>query len=122
MLSFKTSKNRFQVRCNYLETVYLFFQLAEELESLEVESEKPKMPNKKNLVLNLDAAKKCGKENSDDSTTWILLDVNFGIPLFDTSLNQKICHRIVANELWKPERYFYVFNSMLIELRYLFFL
>jgi hypothetical protein len=82
--------------------------LAEELESLEVSGEKSEKPEpekrlKKKLVLNLDNLDS-RKSRIDDSTNWILLDVNFGIPLFDTSLNQNICKRIVQKQLWKQER------------------
>jgi hypothetical protein len=81
--------------------------LAEELESLEVSEEKSEKPEpekrpKKKLVLNLDNLDS-RKSRIDDSTNWILLDVNFGIPLFDTSLNQNICKRIVQKQLWKQE-------------------
>ena len=32
-----------------------------------------------------------------------LLDINFGIPLFDSDLNKAICQRIVINNLWKQD-------------------
>ena len=34
---------------------------------------------------------------------WVLLDVNFGIPLFDTQLNKDVCERIVSKGLWKAD-------------------
>lgn len=85
--------------------------MAEELESLELSGEKseksekaePEKRLKKKLVLNLDNLDS-RKSRIDDSTNWILLDVNFGIPLFDTLLNQNICKRIVQKQLWKQER------------------
>ncbi len=35
---------------------------------------------------------------------WTLLDVNFGIPLFDAKLNKDVCERIVSCDLWKKKR------------------
>lgn len=35
---------------------------------------------------------------------WLVLDLNFGIPLFDSDLNKRICDSIVSNGLWKKER------------------
>lgn len=34
---------------------------------------------------------------------WMLLDVKFGIPLFDSDLNKEICQRITINSLWNRE-------------------
>ena len=33
----------------------------------------------------------------------MLLDVNFGIPLFDSKLNKDICDRIVSHGLWNSD-------------------
>ena len=38
------------------------------------------------------------------SGNWVLLDVNFGVPLFDAELNRDVCNKIVTNGLWKSER------------------
>ena len=77
------------------------FQLVEELESLEAETATPDSPKPKpkKLHLNLD------KKRDDVPSNWILLDVSFGIPLFDTSLNQKICKRFIENGLWRQSRW-----------------
>jgi len=34
---------------------------------------------------------------------WVLLDVNFGVPLFNTDLNKRVCEKIVSCHLWKNE-------------------
>ena len=34
---------------------------------------------------------------------WMLLDIKFGVPLFDSELNRTICQGIVINSLWKKE-------------------
>ena len=62
--------------------------LKEEVDS--IEDEKPK------LSLNLKGDTK--PEN------WVLLDVNFGIPLFNAELNKEVCNKIVSCGLWKNER------------------
>jgi hypothetical protein len=59
-------------------------------------------PPSKSLGLKLDLKKGL----HDEETQWTLLDINFGIPLFDTTLNQTVCQRIVEKGLWKPERLF----------------
>ena len=43
-------------------------------------------------------------QNNKVSENWILLDLNFGVPLFDAELNKKICNRITSHGLWKRER------------------
>ena len=46
------------------------------------------------------------KNKSKEETitnSWVLLDVNFGIPLFNPELNKRICERIVSHGLLKPE-------------------
>ena len=42
-------------------------------------------------------------ELNSDSGQWMLLDVHFGVPLFDSDLNRAIGQRIVTNSLWKSE-------------------
>ena len=41
--------------------------------------------------------------DSNPGSRWMLLDVKFGIPLFDSDLNKSICQGIVINSLWKNE-------------------
>lgn len=41
---------------------------------------------------------------SQNEDNWTFLDLNFGIPLFDAELNNKICERIISNGLWKNKR------------------
>ena len=44
------------------------------------------------------------KDNEKTSeTNWVLLDVNFGIPLFNPELNKSICDRIISHDLLKSE-------------------
>jgi hypothetical protein len=38
--------------------------------------------------------------NESDTDYWTLLDLNFGIPLFDRSLNREICHLLVTRRLF----------------------
>jgi len=34
---------------------------------------------------------------------WLPLDVSFGVPLFDASLNKEVCKRIISKGLWKKD-------------------
>jgi hypothetical protein len=34
---------------------------------------------------------------------WMLLDIKFGIPLFDSDLNKATCEGITSNDLWKTK-------------------
>ena len=57
------------------------------------------------MKLELDEATSGEKKmNNSAAANWILLDLNFGVPLFDADLNKKICNRITSNGLWKRER------------------
>lgn len=55
----------------------------------------------KSMKLELDEAT---GEKESKIENWILLDLNFGVPLFDAELNKKICSRITSHGLWKRER------------------
>lgn len=68
--------------------------LLKEVESVSAADES-KGDRKKKMSLNL----------SGQREHWILLDLNFGIPLFDSELNQKICANIAENGLWRKHRY-----------------
>ena len=46
--------------------------------------------------LNIAAGQKAGEN-------WILLDIKFGVPLFDSELNKAICENITSNDLWKSD-------------------
>lgn len=35
---------------------------------------------------------------------WTILNVDFGIPLFDAQLNQDVCDRITTQRLWQRDR------------------
>lgn len=39
-----------------------------------------------------------------DTSEWTLLDCCFGLPLFNSDINQNICDYIVDNQMWKEER------------------
>ena len=67
--------------------------LEEELDSC---LEEGKMANKD---------EKDAKSNSKDVTksNWVLLDVNFGIPLFNPELNKCICERVVSHGLLQQQ-------------------
>lgn len=60
--------------------------LQEELDNI------PDLAKKKSLALDQDHS---------PGGKWMLLDVTFGIPLFDSELNKSICQGIVINGLWK---------------------
>lgn len=47
--------------------------------------------------------KKLTLNDEEDVGKWMLMDIKFGIPLFDSSLNKAICQGIVINSLWKSE-------------------
>lgn len=47
--------------------------------------------------------KKLALEDDEDEGNWMLMDIKFGIPLFDSNLNKDICQGIVINSLWKSE-------------------
>ena len=56
------------------------------------------------LELKETAEKEERKKDRVQSGNWVLLDVNFGVPLFDAELNRDVCNKIVTNGLWKSER------------------
>lgn len=39
-----------------------------------------------------------------DAPEWTLLDCCFGLPLFNSDVNQNICKYIVNNQMWKEEK------------------
>lgn len=39
-----------------------------------------------------------------DESEWTVLNVDFGIPLFDSQLNAQVCERITSQQLWQRER------------------
>lgn len=39
-----------------------------------------------------------------DISEWTLLDCCFGLPLFNSDVNQNICKYIVDNQMWKEEK------------------
>lgn len=39
-----------------------------------------------------------------DTPEWTLLDCCFGLPLFNSEVNQSICKYIVENQMWKEEK------------------
>ena len=42
----------------------------------------------------------CEKWKESD---WTILNVDFGIPLFDSQLNREVCDRITSQKLWQRE-------------------
>ncbi len=60
----------------------------------------PSSSNKPNL---LSADSTNGENNWYDD--WTILDCHFGLPLFDTTVNQIVSERIVSNNLWEESRY-----------------
>ena len=41
--------------------------------------------------------------NPRDEGKWMLLDIKFGVPLFDSDLNKAICQSIIYNSFWKSD-------------------
>lgn len=39
-----------------------------------------------------------------DTSEWTLLDCCFGVPLFNSDINQNICKYIVDNQMWNEEK------------------
>ena len=60
---------------------------------------------KKSLELELSEAIDDGDKEDKGDKKWSLLDVKFGIPLFDAELNKNVCSKIVSNGLLKKPRY-----------------
>ncbi len=85
--------------------------LAEELDRLEVEtSQSIKKKTSKDLALDLRSEM---RQVEKKRPNWILLDLSFGIPLFDSELNKGVCERITSNDLWKKDR-----SAKCLEMRY----
>lgn len=38
-----------------------------------------------------------------NESDWTILNVDFGIPLFDSQLNREVCDRITSQKLWQRE-------------------
>ncbi len=80
--------------------------LAEELDSIADPAPEQKDRERKIKEMTLDVgAGGGGKEKKTRVPEWKLLDINFGVPLFDADLNKDVCKRIVTCGLWKKERY-----------------
>jgi len=47
------------------------------------------------------ASTECRKSTND--AQWTVLNVDFGIPLFDSLLNQQVCDRIINQRIWRKE-------------------
>ena len=89
--------------------------LASELDSLDLDqvSDSKDMPTaleKTSLHLNVsshnssNAATVQKSEESLKEEEWLLLDLCYGLPLFDTQLNQQVCSRISKLGLFKDEK------------------
>jgi len=39
-----------------------------------------------------------------NESDWTVLNLDFGIPLFDSNLNAEVCDRITSQQLWQRER------------------
>uniref|UniRef100_A0A8C2E7Q0 Family with sequence similarity 91 member A1 n=1 Tax=Cyprinus carpio TaxID=7962 RepID=A0A8C2E7Q0_CYPCA len=50
---------------------------------------------------NGDGSKKPGSEGSSSEDEWVPLELCFGMPLFSSELNRKVCQRIVSHKLCK---------------------
>ena len=77
------------------------------------ELDKIDLPQKKKS-LSLDVG---SKTSSLDEGIWSLLDLNFGIPLFDPKLNKDICERVVDEGLWKNNRLTKELSSLIYSAR-----
>ncbi len=72
--------------------------LREEIDNLDTEkSQKP-------TTLDLGIHSNKNESQSSRRGQWTLLDIKYGIPLFDSELNKVISQRVTINSLWKPER------------------
>lgn len=43
------------------------------------------------------------RRRSTNDANWTVLNVDFGIPLFDSLLNQQVCDRIINQRIWRRE-------------------
>ncbi len=75
--------------------------LEAELDSIE-ESDREKRIRR--MKLEVGGSKEAGTSRRKSTANWTLLDVNFGVPLFDAKLNKEVCQRIVSCALWKRDR------------------
>lgn len=70
----------------------------------------PFSPNRSKLVLDFSSSTTRGRPSSAVSSDagsvedeWVLLDCCFGIPLFNATVNQQVCHRIAVQKLCHKE-------------------
>lgn len=66
-----------------------------------------------NLALNFNENNASCKTEPFQESDWLLLDCSFGIPLFEGSLNKKVCERLLDEKLCNSLRYVYILNTML---------
>lgn len=88
--------------------------LASEIDSIDSElfpsaerTEVQKLKDKMSLDLDQNEQGEGQNEVSPDQLKeddWVLLDCNFGIPLFDSSLNKEVCTKILNEGLFKIDR------------------
>lgn len=55
------------------------------------------------LCKELDDLQDCVGGGSPLDSGWTVLNVDFGVPLFDSHLNRKVCDRIVERQLWRRD-------------------
>ena len=79
--------------------------LASELDALDGEPQSVKRDGM-SLDLKPEAVSEVGGQgDAQIESHWHLLDLCFGIPLFDPQLNKEVCQKIVSLRLFKEERY-----------------
>ncbi|ESP05148.1 hypothetical protein LOTGIDRAFT_227830 [Lottia gigantea] len=77
--------------------------LASELDSLDLDTTSPESKTKENLTLDLDSDRSKKSCEYLEESEWLILDCVFGIPLFDTKLNNEVCQRVSNNGLFKKD-------------------
>ena len=83
--------------------------LASELDALDDDSQSVVKRDKMSLNLKQEAAGEVrghgqGQGDFQNESHWHLLDLCFGIPLFDPRLNKDVCQKIVSLRLFKEDR------------------
>ena len=98
------SKVRFRVHTNIHINIYCIFWildlscaeiLQEELDSMDDPSRTERTERVK--------APPPGLLDKWKESDWTVLNVDFGVPLFDSSLNAEVCQMITAHQLWQRE-------------------
>ena len=79
--------------------------LASELDALDGESQSVKRDGMSLDLKQETASEEGGQGDAQIESHWHLLDLCFGIPLFDPQLNKDVCQKIVSLRLFKEERY-----------------